>query len=193
MTPHDLLLILVVATAALLVITAFVSLLSGKLGRAIKLTLIAALGTAAYIGVVYLSTAMSTKVLIPRGTPFCDDDWCLAVETVKQSSDGIHAHYDITLKISSRARGRAQRENGASDVFLEDSQGRRFAPLAGPPDVLLNVLLQPGQAVKAQRHFDIPIESREIRLGIGRVTTLPFCTVIGECAAFGKGTMLLLD
>ena len=193
MTPYDLTLILVVASAAVLVIAAFVSLLSGKLGSAFRLTLFAVVGIALYIGVVYLSTALSTKQLIPRGTPFCNDDWCLAVEAVKQSSEGSHTRYDITLKISSRARSRAQRENGASDVFLEDSQGRRFDALAGPPDVLLNVLLQPGQAVKAQRHFDVPIESREIRLGIGRVTTLPFCTVIGECAAFGKGTMLLLD
>ena len=193
MTPYDLPLILVVGSAAVLVIAAFVSLLSNKLGSAFKLTLFAVLGTALYIGVVYLSTALSTKQLVPRGTPFCNDDWCLAVETVKQSAEGIHTRYDITLKISSRARGRAQRENGASDVFLEDAQGRRFDALAGPPDVLLNVLLQPGQAVRAQRHFDVPIESREIRLGIGRVTTLPFCTVIGECAAFGKGTMLLLD
>ena len=193
MTPYGLLFILVVASAAILVITAFVSLLSGKLGKAFTLLLSAALGTAVYIGVVYLSTALSTKQLIPRGNPFCNDDWCLAVDSVKRNSEAINTRFDITLGISSRARGRAQRENGASDVFLEDSQGRRYDPLSGAPDVLLNVLLQPGQSVKAQRHFDVPIESREIRLGIGRVTILPFCTVIGECAAFGKGTMLLLD
>lgn len=192
-TLYGILFLIVVASAAVLVVAAFVSLLSGKPGRAFKLTLFAVLGVVFYIGVVYVSTALSTKQLVPRGTSFCNDDWCLAVDTVKQNSEAIQTRYDITLRISSLERGRAQRENGATDVFLEDSQGRRFEPLSGPPDVLLNVLLQPGQSVKAQRHFDVPIESRDIRLGIGRVTILPFCTVIGECAAFGKGTMFLLD
>lgn len=193
MTLFGLLFILVVASAAILVIIGFVSLLSGKFGKALTLLLSAVLGTALYIGGVYLITALSTRQLIPRGTPFCNDDWCLAVDKVKQNSEAINTRYDITLRIFSRARGRAQRENGATDVFLEDSQGRRFDPLSGPPDVLLNVILQPGQSVKAQRHFDVPIEFREMRLGIGRVTILPFCTVVGECAAFGKGTMFLLD
>ncbi len=193
MTPYDLLFILVVLTAAITAIAAFVIALGGKFLRAFKLLTIAATILALYVACVYLATASSSPRLIARNTPFCNDDWCLSVQAVTRNSEAVFTRYDIALNISNRARGRAQRENSASDVFLEDSKGNRFDPLLGTPEVPLNVLLQPAQSVKALRHFDVPIDAQDLRLGIGHVNILPFCTVIGQCDAFAKGTRLLLN
>ena len=193
MTPYDLLFFLVAATATVTLIAAFVIALGGKFSRALKLVAAAVATLGLYVSAVYAVTALSTQRLIPRNSPFCNDDWCLTLNTVNRTTEAVVSRYDITLTISSRARSHAQRENSATDVFLEDSQGRRLDPLSGAPEVPLNVLLQPGQAVKAQRHFDVPIDAQGLHLGIGRLSVFPFCVVIGECEAFGKGMRFLLN
>jgi hypothetical protein len=127
------------------------------------------------------------------GDPECNDDWCIAVESAKRTPMNASAHYDITLRIFSRARRVTQREMGAKDVYLVDSQWTRYDPVRTGAEVALNTLLQPGESVTTSRRFEVPADVRGIGLMVDRPSILPICLVIGECGAFHKGTIVRME
>jgi hypothetical protein len=63
--------------------------------------------------------------------------------------------YDVTIRLSSRARGRIQRANGAA-VYMTDSLERRYDPLPDASAVPLTTYLKPGESVMAKRLFQLP-------------------------------------
>jgi len=144
---------------------------------------------AGYIGIVYAATAFSKQVVHEVGDPQCNDDWCIAVEGVERTPKDDNAIYLVTLRIFSRARRRAQRENIATDVYLVDSYGERYDPILDGSEIPLNTLLQPGESVTTRRRFELPKAAREIGLKVGHHMGLPVCLIIGECEAFHKGVI----
>ena len=78
------------------------------------------------------------RVLKP-GDPWCFDDWCLTVDQVKRIPPST---YDISLRISSRARRVSQRAQGAW-VCLIDQQGNCYTPQFDPKAIPLDSLLKP--------------------------------------------------
>jgi hypothetical protein len=187
-TLFDLLFILLFLTAAATLVTAAVYAVRGPRARAVTLIKRLVIGSALYLAAVYSATALSRQTVLHPGDPECNDDWCIAVDGVKRAP----AQYIVTLRIFSRARGRAQREGLATDVYLVDAHWNRYDPVHNPNDIPLNVLLQPGESVTTQRVFQVPAGAQRVGLMVGR-SGPPVCLIIGECGAFHKETVIQLD
>jgi hypothetical protein len=146
-----------------------------------------AICTALYIGIVYGVTAASSPKVLHIGDPECLDDWCFQVDHADRTPNG----YNVAIKIFSRAKRVAQRENGAKDVYLVDEQWNRYDPEAHPTESPLNTLLQPGESVITHRTFNIPATASNIGLALDHSNDgFPICLVIGECEAFHHATII---
>jgi hypothetical protein len=190
MTVYDLAFLLLLFLAIITLGAATISALRGQRRRALVTFRRLAFCTAAYIAIVYVATAFSKPVVHDIGDPQCNDDWCIAVENVERTPKGDNAIYVVTLRIFSRARRRAQRENIAADVYLVDSQWKRYDPILDGSEIPLNTLLQPGESVSTRRRFELPKNVQQIGLKVGQRTLLPICLIIGECEAFHKGAIM---
>jgi hypothetical protein len=164
----------------------------GRWARALGLLRRLAVCTVAYVGIVYAATALSKEAVLRVGDPQCSDDWCIAVQNVQRTPMNAVVRYDVTLRIFSRALRVSQREMGAKDVYLVDSQWRRYDPVRIGAEVPLNTLLQAGESVTTSRRFELPADVRGIGLMVDRSSFL-VCLVIGECEAFHKGTIVRMD
>lgn len=192
MTIFDLLFIVLALTAVGTLIFALIAALRGAGSRALKILTRLVICAAAYIAIVYAATAVPKQVVLRPGEPQCSDDWCLAVDHVDRREQASTATYRITLRIFSRAKRRAQRENIATDVYLVDSNWKRYAAIPQANEIPLNTLLQPGESVTTGRVFELPADAHGIVLVVGRRSP-PFCLIIGECGAFHKDTVVRLD
>jgi hypothetical protein len=192
-TIFDLLFLVLLFAAIITLITAIVSAFRGRRRQALSLLRNLALCVSAYIGVVYVVTAFSRPGVHSLGDPQCNDDWCIAVEDVKRTPKSTKTDYEVTLRIFSRARRRAQRENIATDVYLVDSLWNRYDPILDGSEIPLNTLLQPLESVKTRRLFELPGDARGIALRVGHRTGVPICLIIGECEAFHKGAIMRID
>jgi hypothetical protein len=171
---------------------AVVSAFRGQRTRAFEILFKLALCAAAYVGTVYLATALSNRVELRIGEPQCSDDWCIAVDAVKRTPTNAVAIYEVSLRIFSRARRVAQRELIAKDVYLVDARWRRYNPVLTGREIPLNTLLQPGESITTGRRFELPAAIHDIGLMVDR-SSLPICVIIGECGAFHKGIIVRLD
>jgi hypothetical protein len=105
-------------------------------------------------------TVAVVSLVLPRrilraGEAQCFDDWCVSVAGAKRAATSEGLEYRVDLKLSSRARRVAQRENHLA-VYLTDASGRRFDPVSQDSDVPFNVLLQPSESVLLTRRFILP-------------------------------------
>ncbi len=188
----ELLFLVLFATAAGALIYAAVAALRGRTGQATSIVIRTAVLAAVYVGLVYLAAAVSGPKVVPLGRANCNDDWCFAVVRVDRVVSGATVRCEVTMRLSSRAQRRVQRELGARDVYLVDLDWRRFDPLPGSSKVPLSSRLEPGHAVLAQRAFTVPAGAGPMSLMIDR-HDFPFCVIIGECDAFHAGTRFLLE
>jgi hypothetical protein len=106
---------------------------------------------------------MPTRVL-QIGDVQCSDDWCLAVDRVERIPGPDVMRYVVTLRLSSRALGRPQRENGVDVQVVVD--GLRFDPMPDPTALPLDTLLQPQQSVTTQRIFLLPALAQHPSLAV---------------------------
>jgi hypothetical protein len=144
---------------------------------------------------VYLAISMTIAYLAPQriiavGERWCFDDWCLAVKNANPREGA----YIVGLTISSDAKRVAQRANGAW-IYLRDENDRHYEPLPDPAEVPLDVLLEPGQSVSAQRSFKVPANVRELGLvtGHGGAPCSWQILIIGQAGClFHKQTMIRL-
>lgn len=172
MTLFDLLFLLALLVTVITLITAAVSAFSGRRAKALKRLRVLGL---CVIG--YLVTGMTVSFLEPQrvigvGRPWCFDDWCLTVENVSRLPAASEVMYTVNIRLSSRARGIAQRANGAW-IYLIDDQGHRYAPEPDSSAVPLDFLLQPQESVTTSRVFRVPADAR----GLGLITGHggPYC------------------
>jgi hypothetical protein len=191
-TIFDLLVIALFFTAIGTLVVAAVLAVRERWARALGLLRGLAVCAVAYVGIVYAATALSKEAVLRIGEPQCTDDWCIAVESANRTPMEAVARYDVTLRIFSRALRVSQREMGARDVYLVDSQWKRYDPVRTGTEVPLNTLLQPGESVTTSRRFEVPVGVRGIGLMVDR-SSPPICLVIGECEAFHKGTIMRVD
>lgn len=134
---------------------------------------------------------------VPVGMPRCFDDWCITVEQAAPlaaigttQADGTF--YVVTLRVSSRARGRRQREPDV-DVYLIDDLGRRFdisaagqqalaqAGLAGEP---LTSFVDPGNSFQSRVAFDVPRDGRHLGLVKASHGWFPVRLIIGDAGSW---------
>jgi hypothetical protein len=124
---------------------------------------------AAYMLVLVGFSIARPQKEVPAGATQCFDDWCITVEqTARQAAIGVTrangAFCIVTVRVSSRAKGRPQRETDVR-ASLVDDRGRRFdvSPagqqaleqqgLAGKP---LTSFADPGGSFESRLAFDVP-------------------------------------
>lgn len=162
MTIFDLLFLASFLVSVMVLVTAAYVAVRGRVSRAFRI-----LGVWLVCAAVYLGTSMAVAYAAPQrviaaGEPWCFDDWCLTVEKVRH----MDAIYDVDLKISSEAKRITQRASGAW-IYLRDENDRHYEPTPDPAEVPLDVLLQPGESVAAQRSFRVPAAVHELGLVTG--------------------------
>ncbi|HUI57304.1 MAG TPA: hypothetical protein VLY04_20150 [Bryobacteraceae bacterium] len=194
MTIFDLLFIALFFCTLGALVAAAVFALSGRRTRALGVLRRLAICAGVYLGIVYVSAVFAKQTVLRVGDPQCNDDWCLAVDGVERMPHETAVLYRVTLRIFSRALRVAMRENGASDVYLTDSQGNRYDPFRQGSEIPLNTLLQAGESVTTTRLFEMPAGARNVSLFIGR-HGLPkgVCLIIGECDVFHGPPAVRID
>ena len=152
-------------------------------------------GWAGYLLIVGLVSATTPQRIVPMGQDRCFDEMCFAVvhaETASQlgpESQPAHANgmfYIVTVRVSSRSRGRAQSEGGLRAMLWEagksydvSPEGQRAWEAANGETIRLTARLQPGESVTSVQVFDLPTQSTAPGLVLSHGFT-PGYFVIGE-------------
>jgi hypothetical protein len=182
MSLFDLFFLALALAAAGTLVAALITAARGRWARALTILTRLLICAAVYIGIVYLSAALSKRLVLHVGDPQCNDDWCFAVDNVKRTPHEDRVAYDVSLRIFSRALRVDMHENGARDVYLVDSAGRRYDPIPRGTEVPLNTLVHAGESIPTMRFFDVPAKARGLGLIVERQGFPgPVCLVIGEC------------
>jgi len=195
MTIFDLLFLASLLVSVIALAAAAYSAIRGRTSRAFSILRVWLVCAAVYLGISVAVAYVAPQRVIAVGSPWCFDDWCLTVENVKHAG----ATYDVDLKLSSEAKRVTQRAQGAW-IYLRDENDTHYEPTPNlspdSKDVPLDVLLQPGESVAAQRSFNVPGNIHELGLVTGHGG--PPCGVLslviigqGGCL-FHKQTMIRL-
>jgi len=211
MTIFDLLFIIVVLASVAALTAVVASALRGRLRQAVKLLAMYGVCLAFYLGVIVVVSLASPQCILALGESCCFDDWCVAVEDVTLArelgqgeriarANGVFCV--ITLRLSNRARGRAQRASSAA-VHLVDGQGRTydispqgqaaFEAQRGPTAPLTSTL-PVGQSLSTVQVFDLPDDAHAVGLTVEHpVGPSPELFIIGDDASlFHKPTIVRL-
>jgi len=181
MKPFDLVFIVAFLTTVLAVVGVLVAFARGRPDTAVRRLRRLVIGVVVYMTAVTAVSLFSTRQVIAIGTDQCSDDWCIAVADVSTRESGDELLYDVAFRLSSRARGRPQRERFVV-AYLIDAEGSRFDAEPESTETPFDVLLDPGQAVVAARSFRVPKGSSGLGVVIAREGDLAFprCCIIGE-------------
>ena len=170
--------------------TAAITALRGQGARAGRILLHWMLGAAVYMTVVMIASIVRPRRVYAIGEMQCFDDWCITVADAQR--DATNQRYDVSLRLSSRAKRVPQGEAGTV-VYLTDSEGRRYDPLRDTAAVGFDYQLQPGESVIAKRSFQVPADARELGLTYTHEGGFPISwLIIGQGGWFGKRPMVLL-
>ena len=154
MTLFDLIFLAIVLSSILAVAAVVVLALSGRWRQSAWLLGGYVFCLALYLGVVAAVSLASPQRVLARGEDRCYDDWCIAVIDASRVERPTGARYVVLLRLTSRARGISQRENGLV-AYVLDEQGRRFDPTPDPAEAPFNSLLEPGRSVATTRIFEV--------------------------------------
>jgi hypothetical protein len=191
MTPFDLLFLASFLVSVITLVTAAVMAIRGRASRAFLILGVWLACAVLYLGISVAVAYAAPQRVIPAGTPWCFDDWCLTVKGVERAG----TRFNVNVTISSEAKRVTQRANGAW-IYLRDENDTHYDPTPNPSDVPLDVPLQPGESVAAQRTFKVPANARELGLVTGHGG--PPCgvmslVIIGQAGClFHKQTMIRL-
>jgi hypothetical protein len=192
----DLLFIALFLTSIVSLLASGIAAIRGNRKRALRILRVIGTSAAIYFGIVCIVSVATPRKILNVGDPLCSDDWCISVESVKRVPENSAVVFDVTLRLFSRARRVAQRENHVA-VYLTDDQGHRFDPIPQKSAMPFDILLQPGESVTTNRFFRLPADAR----GVGAVITrengilgsFPGWLVITENDWFHKPTVVRLD
>ena len=159
---EPLFLLLALVTLATLV-TVAVFALRGKWGRAGRTLRRLGIGVAAYLAVVIAASILEPRRAYRLGDTQCFDDWCIAVVAAQRADVPPSSVYEISLRLSNRARRVPMGEKGTV-VYLTDARGNRYDPLPDPSAVPLSAMLQPGESLIAKRRFAVPPDAQDLGL-----------------------------
>src|SRR3954451_9020529 len=147
---------------------------------------------AAYMLVLVGFSLAEPQRQIAMGVPQCFDDWCITVENaLRQRAIGeTRARGNfcvVTLRVSSRASGRRQRETDVR-VYLLDAQDRRFDVSAAGQRQLeqeaqagmpITSFVAPGGSFESRLAFDVPANARQLSVVKTSWSWFPFRLIIG--------------
>jgi len=193
MTIFDLLFIMVLLAILVMLVMSIVAAMRRRRAAALRILGGLCILAAVYLGVVVLVSVVSPRRVLKVGEDQCFDDWCIAVASVRREPAEAAVSYVVALRVSSRARGRPQRERGLQ-VYLMDEGGRCYDPIPDPAAGPFDVLLQPQEPVHVSRTFQLPADARDPVLVVSHGGGFPGCCIIGDSdSIFHKRTVVRLD
>jgi hypothetical protein len=192
-------LLFLVSFAAVIITTGRIVYLSlrGRFRAAGTTTLRLLIFVAAYMLVLVGFSLAEPRKEVSIGVPQCFDDWCITVEQAAPldtigTTRANGTFYVVTLRVSSRAKGRPQRETDV-DVYLIDDLGHRFAispsgqqalaqaGLSGKP---LTSFVAPGESIESRLAFDIPRDAGHLGLVKASRGWFPVRLIIGDAGSW---------
>ena len=207
------LLFLVVFLASVVTLAAIIrAVVQGRRQSAVKLLAGYATGAALYLGTVVAVSLGSPQRVLTIGEDRCFDDWCIAVDNVtvtrelgpgERATKANGVFYVVSLRLSNRARGRAQRASSAA-VHLMDGRGRRYE-YSGPgqeafeaqdgPAAPLTATIPVGQFLTTVQVFDLPTDAQDVSLTVEHPVGLsPGLLIIqDEASLFHQPTIVRLN
>ena len=173
--------------------TAAVLALGGSRARAWRILRRLAIGAVVYFGVVIAVSIVSPRRVYKLGDNQCFDDWCIAVVGARHTLTPSGREYDVSLRLSNRARRMPMGERGTV-VYLTDQQNRRFDPLPDPAAIPINKVLQPGESIYTTRRFAVASDALQLGLVYTREGGFPIgWLIISEGGWFQKPPIVRLD
>jgi hypothetical protein len=136
---------------------------SGRAARAGRILARLAVGAGLYMAVVIAVSVFQPRRVYRIGDAQCFDDWCIAVVAASRTGPPPATGYEVSLRLSNRARRVPMGEKGTV-VYLTDAAGRRYDPLPDDAAVPLDVMLQPGESRVVTRRFGVPAGVRDLGL-----------------------------
>lgn len=181
MSIFDLLFILLFLASVVTLLTALVVAIRGRYRKALRIMLIYAACFAIYMTIVFVVALTAPQRIVELGEDRCFDDWCIAVAHADHHATPEGIACTLTIRISSRAKRVDQREKGIQ-VYLLNSQGRRFAPQPEPSAIPIDTLLHPGDAFETKRSYLLPNDARDIGAVVAHEGSFcfPVCFIIGD-------------
>jgi len=185
MTLFDLLFILVFLAAVIALLGIGIAAVRGRRQTVRRIARRLGIGLGVYFVVIALVGIASPKRFVALETDQCSDDWCIAADSVHREAAGDTVVYTIDFRLSSRARGVAQRERSVV-AFQVAADGRRFDASHDSAVVPFDTLLQPTEVIRATRRFSVPRTASDVGLVIAREggTWFPRCCIIGDANNF---------
>jgi hypothetical protein len=175
--------------------------------RVARLLLSVGIVWAMYLTIVAAVSAATPQKRIPMGQEQCFDEMCFSVAHVEAFSElGLAAQptratgrfYVVTVRMTSRSRGRPQREGGlrallwsAGKYYHVSAEGQTAWEMAHAPAAGLTARLNPGESLLSVQVFDLPNSVTTPGLVLSHGFT-PGYFVIGECPMFHPPAIMLL-
>jgi hypothetical protein len=136
---------------------------------------------------VVVSLTRPARIIEP-GRNWCFDDWCIAVEAVRQrpSPSGSDIIYTTDLRIYNDAR----LPEGARGfwAYLRDQNGRHFAPTAGAWQDVVLARVPPHGFARTSMDFVVPEGERQLGFVTGHGG--PPCGLLPSLLEIGQGGCL---
>ena len=193
MSLFDLLFLVLMATVIITVGRVLYLSIRGRFRPAGKALIRLLLFVVLYILVLVGFSMAQPQTQVPIGVPQCFDDWCITVQqAARQDAIGTTraggTFWIVTVSVSSRAKGRPQRETDVR-VYLTDDGGRRFdvsaaghralegQGLAGLP---LTTFVAPSSSFESRLVFDVPKDARHLNLVKTSWSWVPFRLIIAD-------------
>ena len=194
MTLFDLLFLALILAVVVTLVAAGVAAVQGRRVAALTMLRRLAVSAVVYLGVIAAVSFASPQRFAAIGDDQCSDDWCIAVIDARHHADAQGVRYDVTFRISSKARRASQRELGVV-AYLRDGLGRRFDAVTRGEDIPFDHSPRAAAAATISRTFDVPADASDVGLVIAREGGMRFpgCCIIGdEGSLFHKRTVVRL-
>ncbi|HEV2485460.1 MAG TPA: hypothetical protein VGT08_08005 [Terracidiphilus sp.] len=204
----ELLFLALLLASSIALIGVLILVVLGKRRAGMRMLLAFVVGWAGYLLIVALVSAATPQRIVPMGQERCFDEMCFAVvhaETASQlglESQAAHANgrfYIVTVRVSSRSRGRAQSEAGlramlwdAGKSYEVSLEGQSAWEEANGETASLTARLQPGESITSVQVFDLPVQSTAPGLVLSHGFT-PGYFVIGESPILRKPTLMRIE
>jgi hypothetical protein len=181
MTIFDLLFAVLFLTGVGSLTVASIAAVRGRRARALTIARRVGVVAALYFGVVIVVSAFSPQRFVRLGEDQCSDDWCIAVQAVRIDTLGSDTRYEVTFRLSNRARRAPQRERFVA-AYLRDTNGHRYAAVRDAAASPFDTLLAAAQTVSVIRRFTVPADARVVGLVVTREGSgrFPRCCIVGD-------------
>jgi hypothetical protein len=193
MSVFEPLFLLLVLVTGFTLATALAFLVRGKFARAVRIGRRLAVGATIYFAIVIAMSLVTPRREFRVGDTQCFDDWCIAVVEAHRAESLPATSYDVTLRLSNRARRMPMGAKGTV-VYLTDAQARRYDPVPDEAMVPFDTQLQPGTSVIARRRFDVARDARDVGLVYTHEGGFPIgWLIVGEGGWFSQPPIVRLQ